>query len=159
MAHFSVRHLTSSIYGTVLTIALITAYSANDELDPLLIAAGVVVTTAVFALSHAQAELLARRYFAGRALARHEMREQLHEAWPMVEASFPCALALVAGGIGVLDEDTSVWVALGIGVTELAGWGIAIGQRERLGLLRVAALTSINVSLGLAVVGLKLLIH
>jgi hypothetical protein len=159
MAHFSVRHLAASIYGTVLTIALITAYSADHELDPLLIAAGVVVTTAVFWLSHVQAELLARRYFAGRALERGEMREQLREGWPMVEASFPCALALVAGGIGILDEDASIYVALGIGVTELAGWGIAIGLRERLGLVRIVALTSINVTLGLAVVGLKLLIH
>jgi len=159
MARFSVRHLTSSIYGTVLTIALITAYSADSELDPLLIAAGVVVTTAVFWLAHAQADLLARRYFKGSALGRHEIREQLHEGWPMVEASFPCALALAAGGIGVLDEDASVYVALGIGVAELAGWGIAIGARERLGLLRVVGLTAINVALGLAVVGLKILIH
>jgi hypothetical protein len=159
MARFSVRHLTSSIYGTVLTIALITAYSADDELDPLLIAAGVVVTTAVFWLAHAQAELLARRYFAGRALGRDEVEEQLREGWPMVEASFPCALALAAGGIGVLDEDASIYVALGIGVLELAGWGIAIGQREQLGLVRVVALTSLNVALGLAVVVLKLVIH
>jgi len=159
MRHASVAGLANSIYGTVLTIALIAAYSADESLDALFIAAGVVVTTAVFWLAHAQAELLALRYTLGHRPTGGERREQVRESLPMVEASFPPALALVLGDVAGFSNDTSVAVALGIGVAELAGWGVAIGRREQLGALRVAAVTALNVALGLAVVALKLVIH
>jgi hypothetical protein len=159
MTRFSVDHLAASIYGTVLTIALIAAYSADDHIDPPLVAAGTIVTTAVFGLAHVHADLLARRYHLGRPFTRAEIRERLREGWPMVEASFPPAIALLAGGVGLLDEDASIYVALGIGVAELAAWGLAIGRRERLGRLRVLGLAAVNVALGLAIVGLKLTIH
>ena len=151
--------LASSIYGTVLAIALIAAYSAEADLDPLLIAAALVVTLSVFWLAHAQAELLALRYTAGHGLTGDEIKAQVRHGWPMVEAGFPPAVALVLGGVGLLGDEASVNLALAIGVAELAAWGIAIGRRERLSTLRVIGVTAINVGLGLAVVGLKLLIH
>ena len=116
--------MANSIYGTVLSMAMVTAYSADDALDPELIAVGVVVTVVVFWLAHAQAELLALRYKVGHALAGAEIREQLRHGWPMVEASYPLAVALVLGGVGLLGEETSIYLALGLGVAELAGWGV-----------------------------------
>jgi hypothetical protein len=59
----------------------------------------------------------------------------------------------------LVSDDTSVTLALGTGVAELGAWGVAIGWREQLGLPRTIGVTAINVALGLAVVGLKLLIH
>jgi hypothetical protein len=159
MQRLSVGQMTASIYGTVLTIALITAYSAEEDLDPLLIAVAVVVTVGVFWLAHSHADLLARRYFAGRPLRRSEIVEQLRETFPMVQASLPPVLGLVAGGVGLLDDEGSVYLALGIGVAELAGWGVATGRKEQLGALRTGALIGLNVGLGLTMVGLKLLIH
>lgn len=159
MRHATVARLTSSIYGTVLAIALVAAYSAEEELDPLLIAAALLVTLGVFWLAHSQAELLAVRYAVGHALSGKEMREHLRHGWPMVEAGFPPAGALLLGAVGLVSDDTSIDLALAVGVAELAAWGVAVGVRERLGLPRTAAVTAINVTLGLAVVGLKLLIH
>jgi hypothetical protein len=159
MPRLTVGQLTASIYGTVLTIALITAYSAEDDLDPLVMAAAVLATTAVFWLAHAHADLLARRYFEGRPLQRGEIAEGLRTAFPLVQASFPPVLGLVAGGVGLLEDETSVYVALGIGVAELAGWGFATGRREQLGPVRTTALIGMNIALGLAVVALKLVIH
>ena len=52
MHHATVARLTSSIYGTVLTVALIAAYSAEESLDPVLIAAALLVTLGVFWLGH-----------------------------------------------------------------------------------------------------------
>jgi len=159
MRHATVARLTSSIYGTVLTIALIAAYSAEESLDPALIAAALLVTLGVFWLAHSQAELLAMRYAVGHALSRSEMRAELRHARPMVEAGLLPSGALLLGTIGLVSDDTSVTLALGIGVAQLAGWGIAIGAREKLGTLRTFLVTAINISLGLAVVVLKLLIH
>jgi len=159
MRHATVARLTSSIYGTVLTIALIAAYSAEESLDPILIAAALLVTLGVFWLAHSQAELLAMRYAVGHALSRSEIRVELRHAWPMVEAGLLPSGALLLGTIGLVSDDTSVTLALGVGVAQLAAWGLEIGMREKLGTLRTVGVTSINVSLGLAVVGLKLLIH
>jgi hypothetical protein len=159
MQRLSVGQMTASIYGTVLSLALITAYTAEEDLDLLLVALAVVVTNGVFWLAHAHADLLARRYFAGRPLTRAEIGEQLREAFPMVQASLPPVLGLVAGGVGLLDDDAAVYVALGIGVAELAGWGIATGRKDQLGALRTGALIGLNVGLGLTMVALKLLIH
>jgi hypothetical protein len=159
MRHATVARFTSSIYGTVLAIALIAAYSAEESLDPLLIATALIVTLGVFWLAHSQAELLAMRYAVGHRLSRAERRAHLRHGWPMVEAGFPPAGALLLGGVGLVSDDTSVTLALGTGVAELAAWGVAIGWRERLGPARTIGVTAINVGLGLAVVGLKLLIH
>jgi hypothetical protein len=117
------------------------------------------VTLGVFWLAHSQAELLAVRYAAGHALSRKEVREHLRHGWAMVEAGFPPVGALLLGAVGLVREDTAVDLALGVGVAELAAWGVAVGVKEQLGLLRTAGVTALNVSLGLAVVILKLLIH
>jgi hypothetical protein len=159
MSRFVVGHLAASIYGTVLTIALIAAYSAEEDLDLYLMTVAVLLVLGIFALAHAHAELMARRYAAGRPLGREEIVEQLRDAWPMVEAGFPPALALLAGAVGLIDEDFAVDLALGIGVVELAAWGFGIGRRERLGLLHTSGLVALNIALGLVVVILKLLIH
>jgi hypothetical protein len=159
MARFAVGHLAASIYGTVLTIALIAAYSAEEDLDLYLMTLAVIVVLGVFALAHAHAELMARRYAAGRPLGREEIVQHLREASPMVEAGFPPALALLAGAVGLIGEDFAIDLALGIGVAELAAWGFGVGRRESLGLLHTAGLVALNVALGLVVVALKLLIH
>jgi hypothetical protein len=159
MARFAVGHLAASIYGSVLTIALIAAYSAEEDLDLYLMTLAVVLVLGVFALAHAHAELMARRYAAGRPLGRAEIVEQLREASPMVEAGLLPALALLAGAVGLIGEDFAIDLALGIGVAELAAWGFGIGRRERLGLLHTAGLVGLNVALGLVVVALKLFIH
>jgi hypothetical protein len=159
MRHASVGRLANRIYGTVLTIALITAYSSEEELDPLLIATGAVVATGVFALAHVQAELLAYRYTVGHPHTGPEIQERLWHAFPLMQAAVLPALGLLLGGVGLISDDASVYVALGIGVAELAGWGIAIGRREGLGLMGTLGVTAINVALGLAVVVLKLTIH
>ena len=59
MRHATVARLTSSIYGTVLTIALIAAYSAEEDLDPVLVATALLVTLGVFWLAHTQADWVA----------------------------------------------------------------------------------------------------
>jgi hypothetical protein len=159
MRHATVARLTSSIYGTVLAIALVAAYSAEEELDPLLIATALLVTLGVFWLAHTQAELLAVRYAAGHALSRAEVREHVRHGFAMVEAGLPLAGALLLGGIGLISDDASIDLALGVGVAELAAWGVAVGAREKLGALQTFGVTAVNVSLGLAVVVLKLVIH
>ena len=159
MRHATIARLTSAIYGTVLAIALIAAYSAEEDLDALLIAVALLVTLCVFWLAHTQAELVAVRYAVAHPLTREERRDALRHGWPMVEAGFPPALGLLLGAVGLVKDSTAVNIALAIGVAELAAWGIAVGRRERLGTLGTIGVTAANVALGLAVVGLKLVIH
>ena len=126
---------------------------------PTLIAVALLATLCVFWLAHTQAELLAVRYAVSHPLTRQERRDALRHSWPMVQAGFPPVIGLLLGTAGLVDDSGAVDIALAIGVAELAAWGIAIGRREQLGTLRTAGVTAANVTLGLAVVGLKLMIH
>ena len=89
------------------------------------------------------------RKFAPSAVAGGQARRSASSARPKVAA--PTTAANPAS--------TSVSLALAVGVAELGAWGIAVGAKEKLGTLRTIGVTAVNVSLGLAVVGLKLLIH
>ena len=80
------------------------------------------------------------------------------DAWRLAAAAIAPLAALVLGGIGVLDEQTAVWLALGIGVVTLAVQGrryAAVEQLDRTGTVTAVAL---NVLLGLVIVGLKALL-
>ena len=73
------------------------------------------------------------RYAVGHPLSRSEVRGELRHAWPMVEAGLlPCG-ALLLGTIGLVSDDTSVTLALGVGIAQFGGLGVAIGARRSSG--------------------------
>ena len=79
--------------------------------------------------------------------------------WPLVEASLLPVLCLLVGVIGVVKTETAVAIAIGAGVVELFGYGIAAGRRLELSLRGTIAVAVINGALGLLIVLLKVLVH
>jgi hypothetical protein len=67
----------------------------------------------------------------------------------------PPLIALVLGGLGVLGESTSVWLAMGIGVLTLGVAGVRYAQVESLGRLGTAITVGINLGFGLLIVALE----
>jgi hypothetical protein len=63
------ENLASAIYGTILSTALIAAYSEDPGSDPLQVAVAVVVTSLVFWIAHAYAGVLARGAEPGHGMA------------------------------------------------------------------------------------------
>lgn len=149
-----------AIYGTILVMAVIAALSHDDTVTSAELIAGVLATTFVFWIAHVYAEVLGSRVeqesgrptLAGVAVAARG-------EWPLVEAALLPVLALLLGVVGLVETDTAVFIAIGAGVVELFGYGIAAGRALRLSRGGVIVVAMVNGALGLVIVLLKVLVH
>jgi hypothetical protein len=119
----------------------------------------VFVTGVVFWLAHVHSRLFAERYAARRPLTRDEITREFQAEWPMVQAVVPPTILLLLGAMDVFSRETSVDLAIGVGIGALVAWGLEMGRRERMGPLHVIAVTLTNVFFGVAIVVLKIVIH
>jgi hypothetical protein len=151
--------LAATINGQVLTMATVAALSTNDELDPLIILAGVASTMLVYWVAHAYAETLSVSVTVGRALPVAEVRRVMVREWPIAQAAIPALIALGLTSLGAWSAETGILLTLIGGVLALFGWGLAYGYRARLRWWRAAVVGGVNATLGLVIVALKLLVH
>jgi len=149
--------IASTVYGTVVVMATLTAAYASES-NPWKLA-GVVITTAVVLwIAHLYAHGLSESISLDRRLTLQEGRTLARrELGILMAAALPCA-ALVVGALGVLEEKTAIWLALGLGLGTLAAEGVRYARIERLGLLGVTAAVVGNVLLGSFVVLLKVIV-
>jgi hypothetical protein len=155
----SSESLAPAIYGTILSTALIAAYSEDPGSDPWQIAVAVLVAAVVFWLAHAYADVLARglalRERASFARARVELRRE----WPMVGGAILPILPLLLAPLGVLSDYGAENAAIASGVALLGLVGGAIAWRRGEGLAGVAFNAAGSILFGIVVVALKAIVH
>ena len=66
---------------------------------------------------------------------------------------------MAPGGGGLISLDTAVGLAIGAGVSALAGCGLVIARQRRLSAMATLAVTTFSGALGLVMVALKFAIH
>jgi hypothetical protein len=146
------------IYGTIIGLAVLVAGARAYPDDAGRIAALVAVSSAVLWLAHVYAHGLAHSVERDEHLSLAELRRIARREGSIVEAAVPPLAALLLGALGVVSTKTAVWIAFGLGLVVLAVQGIVFARVERLrwpaGLLVVAA----NLSLGVVMVALKVLL-
>jgi len=152
------ENLASGIYGTILSTALIAAYSEDPGSDPLQVAVAVVVTAAVFWIAHAYADVLARGLVGTGGAGFAQARAELAREWPLVLGSLPPVLPLLLGPLGVISDDSAETAGIATGIAMLAVWGMAIARRRGSGLIGIATSAGVSVLFGIVVVGLKSLV-
>jgi hypothetical protein len=152
-------NLARAIYGYILATSLVAAFSEDDDYSTTEVAVSVFVTGLVFWLAHVYASLLGERYAAGRRLTRSEIRAEFYAEWPLVQAFVPSIAVLLLGTIGLLSDDTAIWLAIAVGLAALLLWSLEIGRRERLSPLELAVMALVNGLFGVAVVLLKVVVH
>jgi hypothetical protein len=152
-------NLARAIYGYILATSLVAAFSEDDDYSTTEVAVAVFVTGLVFWLAHVYASLLGERYAAGRRLTRSEIRAEFYAEWPLVQAFVPSIAMLLLGTIGLLSDDTAIWLAIAVGLAALLLWSLEIGRRERLSPLELAVMALVNGLFGVAVVLLKVVVH
>jgi hypothetical protein len=148
-----------AIYGAILVMAVIIAISHDDSVGTAAILGAVAATTLVFWLAHVYAEALGNRVSGGQERVFANVRAAALHEWPLVEAAVLPVMALLLGVIGLVQRDTAVSIAIGVGVLELFAWGIAAGRRAQLSLKATIGVGVANGALGLLMVGLKVLVH
>jgi hypothetical protein len=146
------------IYGTILVLAVIVAGAKAFEHEAGHIAGLVAVTVVVFWLAHVYADALAHAVAYDEHLSLADLRRIAHREASMVEAAVPSLVALLLGAFGILSTKLSVWVAFGLGLVVLCAQGITFARVERMGRLGTVAVVAANLGLGVALVGLKLLV-
>jgi hypothetical protein len=91
-------------------------------------------------------------------LSLAELRYIARREGSILEAAVPPVAALLLGAVGVFSTQVAVWAAFGLGLLVLAAQGITVARVERLGLLGTLAVIAANVSLGVLLVGVKLVV-
>lgn len=170
----------SAIYGSIITASVLAAQGSHPDSVPRLVLL-LLGTSLAFWLAHAYTDVLAYRITAGaeaqgsplggesgnrlgtsnvpRSGGHRDYLHALREEWPIVEASLlPVLILLVTYGFGV-KVNTAITVALAVDVLELLGWAALAARRMRTGLLEMVLFTAGNGLLGLAIVGLKVVLH
>ncbi len=147
-----------AIYGTILSMAVVSASSKDPELGPVAVAGWAVATALVFFLAHVYSSIVAAG-FARPVRAAGLIRIEARKEWPMVQGALVPAAAMLLAPLGIVSEDNASYVAVWTGVLMLVGAGLVIGRKERLGWGRSAIIGSINGAIGLMIVALKVFVH
>ncbi len=146
----------SGIYGMVVTGAVFA--SAGGQLKTLPLAIAVIVTLVVYWLAEEYAEV-GEHASAGRLPSRAQIQAALAEKWPMVTASYvPLAMLLGARVLGATPMHAA-YFALGVTVVLLTYYGWSAGRTSGLHGRPLFLMTAAAGSLGLVMIGLKLLIN
>jgi hypothetical protein len=148
-----------AIYGQILVTSLVAALSEDSDIDAEYILISVTATMLVFWLAHVYAEAVSRGLEARRHVSWAEIRRLAAGEWPMVQAAFPTAIVLALGAVGAFSTETTIDIAIAVGVAALIAWGLAIGRASGSSWTAPLFGAAISAGFGLAIVGLKALVH
>lgn len=147
-----------AIYGTIVSMAVISASSKDPALSPVAIGVWAVGTAFVFLLAHVYASIVAAgvvRPIKARGLIREEFRSE----WPMVQGAMVPAAVMLLAPLGLISDERVSYVAVWTGVAMLFAAGLMIGRKHVLAWGRSLTIASINASIGLVIVALKVFVH
>jgi hypothetical protein len=129
----------------------------GSEKDPWKLATTVAAAVFVLWIAHVYAHTLSEAVAEGRQKLYAMASIARRELGIMASAALPIA-ALLLGALGVLHETAAVWLALGVGLFTLAAEGVRFARIEGFGRGGTLLATSLNVTLGLFVVMLKVFV-
>ena len=149
--------IAGTVYGTIVVMGAIVAGAHGVEnlwrLD--LIVGGTVV---VLWLAHVYAHGLGESIALRRRLDRAEFLSVARRELAIPLAAVAPVIAIALGAAEVLRKPTAVWLALGIGLFTLAVQGYRYARLEELIRWGMVVSVALNLGLGLAIVGLKVVV-
>jgi hypothetical protein len=146
------------VYGTIVALAVLAAGAKAYPDDAGRIAVLLAVSAVVLWLAHVYAHGLAHSVEREEHLSLAELQRIAHRQGSIVEAAVPPLVALLLGALGIVSTQTAVWIAFGLGLAVLAVLGAVFARVERLRWPATLLVVGANLGLGVALVGLKLLL-
>jgi hypothetical protein len=147
------RGIAGTVYGTVTVMATITVYGIDTH--PWKLTQLVAGTVFVLWIAHVYAHGLSESIAESHHLTLPELRSIAHREAGIVYAAAAPVAVLILGGLGVFEETTAVWIALGIGFVTLGVQGARYAKVTRLGPGGRLAAIGLDLALGGLVVVLK----
>jgi hypothetical protein len=152
------REIAGTVYGTIVVMGTIVAGSRESAADPWGLAVITSATVVVLWVAHVYSHALADSIYRSQPLDRRHLSTIAGHEISIPLAAVPPVGALVLAAADVVQPRSAVWIALGIGVATLVLQGIRYARIERLGAVGTATAVSLNLALGLLIVGLKALV-
>ena len=146
------------IYGTIVALAVVVAGARAYPHGAGHIAVLVAATSVAFWLAHVYSNAVAHSVARDQHLSFGELRRIARREGSIIEAAVPPLAALLLGALGVISTQVAVWAAFALALVVLAAQGVTVARIERLGPLATLAVVAGNVSLGVLLVGLKLVV-
>jgi len=158
-AKISGRHRAASIYGAIITAAIIAA--SGEKLSTTALVIAVVVTLLVYWVAEEYAEVLGEQAEGGRLPTWATIRGMLTSTWPMVSASYAPLLALVVARLAGASALTAANIGLALAIVLLTIHGWSAGRAAQLRGRQLLLSTSVAAALGVVMILLKdvVLIH
>jgi hypothetical protein len=147
-----------AVYGIIAIGALLAAESGShesyaDTIGSAIIAAG------IYWLAHAYASLVGRRLTSYERLTARTLSRALVRDWAIVRgAAIPLLALVIAWGAGAAQE-TAVTAALWTAVGSVIAFELAAGIRSRATPSELALELGVGMSMGVAIIALKVLLH
>jgi len=152
------ERIAGAVYGTIVVLATLAAGATAYQSDLWRLGAIVSASVLILWIAHAYAHALGESLSLGRRLTRAELMTITSREVAIPLASIPPLTAIALGALGVVRNSTAVWLALAFGVATLAIQGIRYARLERLSRLGTLVAVALNLSLGLVIVALKVLL-
>jgi len=147
--------IAGTVFGTMTTMATITAYGRAFPDSPWKLEELVVSTAIVLWIAHIYAHGLSESISERRPLRADAFWTIARRERGILLAAVPPTVVLTLGTIGLFDENTSIWVAIAVGLVTLALEGWRYAQLEHFRAASTLVAVAANVGLGLLVVLLK----
>lgn len=150
--------IAGTVFGTIAAMATVTAYGKAFPHSPWKLEELVVSTAIVLWIAHIYAHGLSESISEQRPLRPGVLLALGKRERGIILAAVPPTIVLTLGTIGLFGENTSIWLALGVGLATLALEGWRYAELERLRPPGRLVAMAANVALGLLVVFLKVVI-
>jgi hypothetical protein len=152
------KNPTRVVYGIITVGALMAAESGQHESYADAVGSA-FIATGLYWLLHAYSSVLGHRLATGERLTASALSRGLAEEWAIVRgAGIPLSALLIAGAAGA-SQETGVTVALWTAVTSLVAFELVAGIRSRATPAELALEVGVGMTMGGAILGLKILLH
>lgn len=152
------ERIAGSVYGTIVVLAVLADGASAYEHDLWKLDALVLATVLILWIAHTYAHGLGESLRLGRRLSGRELSAIIsHELAIPLAAVLPL-VAISIGALRAVDDTRAFWAAFSLGVATLAIQGVRFARLGRLSLVGTMASVTINLSLVLMIVVLKVLV-
>jgi hypothetical protein len=158
--HRAAERAARAVYFTIVALAVIVALEeAGDNVPPREVVASAVGATVITALAELYARSIGDAIRTRHLATRAELRASAGDSAVGVLAALVTVIPFVVAAAGAIDDQTAYDVASWLGLGVLGGYALFANRAAGLTGWRGLALASGGVALGLALIGLKALVH
>ncbi len=146
-----------AVYGSLLAASVVAGTGADGgPLPPLDLAALLLGTGVAFFVAHVYAQVAGTTADTG---WREGVRRSALREWPLVQAAFPPAAAVLVGGLLGLPDTVSSVLALSVAVAGQVGWAVLASAHAGFSRSGIAVSGAVNLVIGGAIVALEVSLH